>query len=329
MHLLFVIQSHEDASARVRALQYAPALEKAGISCSVVAAHRGDPERATLLEQARQADVVFLQRRLLNGWDFRALRRASRRLVFDFDDAISIKDDLAGARRSATRAARFRRSVLHADRVIAGNAHLAAQVPSRARRKVTVIPSVTDTARWRPEPRGPSSGPPTIGWLGSASTLPYFEALGAPLARVQHATGCRVVVVADRAPATPGVDVDFHPWQMNHEVAELNAMDVGLMPLPDSPWTRGKCGYKLILYLACGVPAVASPVGVNPDIVRHGETGLLADDPDDWVATLEQLLADRALRQRLGQSGREHVEQHYSLQAWQDAFVRVVSDWET
>ena len=324
MKLLMVIQSYSDASARVRALAYRDALGEAGVDSSVAEALPGRSARRALFSQAREADVVFVQRKLFNGWDLLALRRAAKRLIFDFDDAISLKDDISGARRSWTRLGRFRRTAALADAIVAGNRYLADNIPEQHRGKVTVIPSVADTDQYRPDAIRRGSEPPVVGWIGSRSTLPYLEDLAGVLGRVQKATGCRVVAVADQPPGMPGVDLEFHPWAGDKEVDEINAMDVGLMPLPDTPWTRGKCGYKLLLYLACAVPAAASPVGVNSQIVKDNETGILCADEDEWERKLKELVADRELRAALGKRGREHVAQNYSLRMWRHRLVDVV-----
>ena len=325
MHVLMVIQSHADSSARVRALAWRGALSAMHIESSVAEAAPGRRARAELIWRAGAADVVFLQRKLLNRWDLRNLRKAAKTLVFDFDDAIFIKDDPAGARRSRTREARFGRAAALADRIIAGNAYLAGCVPERSRDKVTVIPSVADTTVYAPRSAARNETPLTVGWLGSRSTLPYLESVAAPLARVQKATGCRVVVVADRAPRMDAVDVEFHPWTLATEVGEVQAMDIGIMPLPDSPWTRGKCGYKLILYLSCAVPVVADAVGVNNSIVRHGHTGLLVRTEDEWERALLRLLRDEDMRRRFGRRGRADMIENYSLYAWAQRFVEVVA----
>lgn len=325
MKVLMVIQSRADASARVRALAWRRTLDAMQIESAVAEAAPGRRERGELVRQAGAADVVFVQRKLFNRWDMRSLRKAAKRLVFDFDDAIFMRDDHSGTKRSATRATRFNLAVDLADTIIAGNAYLAEHVPARFRDKVMVIPSVADTGVYTPASDERPSTPPTVGWIGSASTLPYLEAVAAPLARVQDAARCRVVVVADRAPDMPGVEVEFHSWSLEKEVDEIRAMDVGIMPLPDSPWTRGKCGYKLILYLACGVPAVASPVGVNADVIAHEQSGFLAGDDGEWEQALLQVLRDAHLRKQFGERGRADMIEQYSIDAWKERFLEAVS----
>jgi len=296
------------------------------VDSSVAEAAPGRRAREDLICRAGAADVVFVQRKLFSRWDLRRLRQAAKTLIFDFDDAIFMKDDSAGAGRSRTREARFGRTTVLADRIIAGNSYLAGCVPERSREKVTVIPSVADTIVYAPRSAARGEAPLTVGWLGSGSTLPYLESVAAPLARVQKATGCRVLVVADRAPEIDGVNVDFHPWTLATEVQEIRAMDVGIMPLPDSAWTRGKCGYKLILYLSCGVPVIADAVGVNNTIVRHGQTGLLVRTEDEWERALLRLLRDQDMRRTFGPRGRIDMIEDYSLYAWAEDFVKTVAE---
>jgi hypothetical protein len=116
-------------------------------------------------------------------------------------------------------------------------------------------------------------------------------------------------------PETAGT-LEILPWAEDTEVTLIQSMDIGVMPLPDTPWTRGKCGYKLIQYMACGLPVVASPVGVNRDIVEHGVNGFLAESDDEWRAAVDALLNDADLRRRMGAAGRKKVEEQYSLQVW-------------
>jgi glycosyltransferase involved in cell wall biosynthesis len=152
--------------------------------------------------------------------------------------------------------------------------------------------------------------------VGSDSTVPYLESLGPALRELAGRVPHRLVVVAGtRPPHLPGVTYDFVPWQPDAEAAHFQALDVGLYPLDDTPWSRGKCGFKALQYMACGVPCVASPVGVLRDIVRPGVTGLHAEDPQAWVEACARLLSDAEARARMGRAGRALVEAEYSVEA--------------
>jgi len=198
--------------------------------------------------------------------------------------------------------------------VVAGNAYLAARARAAGARDVAIIPSVVDLEAY-PVAAPAGNRPPVIGWIGSPSTAEALDAVAPALARVCAGGRARVVLVG----VTPGLrswpfPCEEREWEEGREAADIAGFDIGIMPLVDEPWSRGKCGFKLVQYLACGRPAVASPVGVNPAIVIDGETGLLAASEDEWVAAVDRLVADAPLRARLGAAGRAHVEAHYALQ---------------
>ena len=155
-----------------------------------------------------------------------------------------------------------------------------------------------------------------MGWIGSPSTAPYLQQLVVPLQQLARERPVRLLVVGGAAPSIAGVEVIEQPWSLEQEVLLIQQFDVGLMPLPDTPWTRGKCAYKLIQCMACGIPVVASRVGANVEAVP-AECGLLADSSGEWLAAFRRLASDAELRQRIGAAGRHWVEQRYSLRsAW-------------
>jgi glycosyltransferase involved in cell wall biosynthesis len=179
-----------------------------------------------------------------------------------------------------------------------------------------MLPTVIDLRRypWSPTTRlGDVNGPLRIVWIGSPSTAYYLKALADPL-RQLAARSPFVLRVIGASVELPGVVVEHVDWRETTEVRSIAECDIGVMPLADSPWERGKCGYKLIQYMACGLPVVASPIGVNVDIVTEGVNGFLADGSEQWVAALERLLIQEDLRCSLGEQGRRRVESTYSLQ---------------
>ena len=191
-----------------------------------------------------------------------------------------------------------------------------------------VLPTVVDTAIYRPhKDPGQDDAPPVIGWIGSPSTWAYVRPILPLLEEVARTTGARVRVVGAGKIAVSEMfeGLEIVEWAQESEVAEVQAMDIGLMPLPDEPWARGKCGYKLIQYMACELPVIASPVGVNSEIVVPGETGILATGPDQWKAALEQLVGDKVMRQRMGMAGRQRAEDHYSLKVHAPRLVEILT----
>jgi glycosyltransferase involved in cell wall biosynthesis len=274
------------------------------------------------LDAAASHDAVLVQRGMSLLLDRETLPRLSRRgipLVFDFDDAVFLSQPGGGRWMELLRRPRATTEALcqAADRVLAGNAFLAdfarGAVGPQAADRVRIVPTAVDTRTMVPREHGGSL--PTLGWVGSDSTLPYLESLAPALRRVGERIPHRLLVVAGVArPRLPGVAFDFVPWSADREAELVASLDVGLYPLDDTQWSRGKCGFKALQYLSCAVPCVASPVGVLSDIVRPGITGLHASDDDGWVEACSRLLSDAAERRRMGDAGRALVKARYSVE---------------
>ncbi len=244
-----------------------------------------------------------------------------RRFVLEFDDAIWLT---RGHR------AKLERLAAAADRVIAGNARLAA-FASRARggdARVDVIETAVDVARFVPRP--PRTQPPSparpfvIAWIGLPANFPALESIAAPLARLAKRIPIVVRVISAGRPRLQDVPLECVEWSGEGEAAELSRCDAGVMPLVDDEWSRGKCGYKLLQYFAAGIPAVASPVGINAEIVSDGANGRLATSADEWHDRLLELALDPALAARLGAAGRRTAESRFDVEA---IAPRIVAAW--
>jgi len=237
--------------------------------------------------------------------------------VYDCDDAFYLKYR-SGWRRllQPLLGAKTDRLMAAASAVTAGNAGLK-DYARRFNGIVTLLPSVVDTDQFRPPDPSLakcSEEPFTVGWIGSPSTAPYLQLLIKPLQQLALERSVRLLAVGGPAPAIADVEVIEQPWSLDQEVSLIQQFDVGVMPLPDNSWTRGKCSYKLIQCMACGIPVVASPVGANVDAVPP-DCGLLADSSQQWLAAFQQLAADPALRRRIGAAAHQWVEQRYSLRS--------------
>lgn len=247
----------------------------------------------------------------------RLLLRQKRRIVFDFDDAIFHNYDMH--RSAFVRAALGRKIdslMQRSAMVFAGNRYLADRAVSSGASRVEIVPTVVDLNVYRTGRISPPDGKPRIGWIGSPSTWRQYMAPKLPvLLEAASASGALLRVVGSGQGAQHD-GLEFLPWVEADESLMIQGMDIGVMPLDDSPWSQGKCGYKLIQYMACGVPVIASPVGVNCDIVQHGVTGFLASTNAEWRAAIDTLMRDPELRHRMGQAGRRRVEEFYSLQVW-------------
>jgi len=269
-----------------------------------------------------RADVVLVQKRLIPSWVVRILRSRRVPLVYDFDDAIWVAPD--GSPTPAQDRARLEALIAGSSAVIAGNRYLSAWA-ERLRDEVTVIPTTLDTGVWRPlSHRQPNL---TLGWVGTGGNLRHLESI---LPAVDHVLAAhpdvRLVVVSDTSPAAVANRdrVQFRRWDLRSQVADLADIDIGLMPLPDTPWTRGKCGFKALQFMALGAPVVVSPVGVNAEIVADGTNGLLALSEDDWVGALDRLIRDAGLRTRLGKAARNTVVKAYDIGRAADALASVL-----
>jgi glycosyltransferase involved in cell wall biosynthesis len=280
------------------------------------------PLRARLRSAARY-DLAFVHRELwpLAGeWPLTLLRRSQPRWVFDLDDAVFLPYVSEANRRfvglkAHGSAPRLAKSALG---VAAGNAWLAdwarRQRPGRPDDEVQVIPTVVDSARWVPVP-APNGNPVRLLWIGSPSTLRYLEAWGPVLSRLgQSHPGLELHLVGARL-ELPAIRCVSHPWSTEAELDVARRCHIGLSPLADGDWERGKCGLKLLLYMALGLPAVASDAGVHPAIVTPGEDGELVNGNGALEAALERLVRDPARRVALGRAGRATLERDYSLRA--------------
>ncbi|MDZ4326217.1 MAG: glycosyltransferase family 4 protein [Pseudomonas sp.] len=247
---------------------------------------------------------------LLPGWLECVLLR--KPYVYDFDDAFYLryKTGRMGLARPVL-GGKFDTVMEGAAAVTAGNRVLA-QYAGQHNASTQYLPTVVDTERYRPEPERRGKDVFTVGWIGSPSTAPYLAEIAAPLSMIAQEGTVRLVVIGGKAPAVPGVEVIEIAWSESAEVDLINSFDVGVMPLPNDEWARGKCAFKLIQYMACAVPVVASPVGANVDLVT-GESGFLASTPEEWAEAFRVLRDQPRKRAEMGLAGRERVDQHYSL----------------
>lgn len=273
--------------------------------------------RLTALSRAREYDLVWIEKELfpyLPALLERALNRFRVRYVVDLDDAIFHQyQEHHSALVRATLGRKIERVMRGAALVIAGNDYIAEHALAAGARRVDVIPTVIDLTHYTVQ-KPPRRGPPVVGWIGSPSTQSSLTALAGVLSRFCGDTGATVRAIgAHRKFSLPGVPLQIVPWSEETEVEEIAAFDVGIMPLRDDPWSRGKCGFKLIQYMGCRLPVIASPIGANRAIVVHRETGWLASSEDEWGAALRAIAREPALGVQMGFAGRARVEQHYSL----------------
>jgi len=343
-----------DASCRYRIHPFAPYLENAGYECTIapfatdklfhsikrrgglaaksIEMLRCAARRLALLPRVEDHDIVFIHRDAFPFFspaiENLVLKRAKRsrrktKVIFSFDDAIYAGHEdvstLSHPRLYRWKHGRGYDEVMRsADHVIAGN-RILADYARQLNAATTVIPTVVDCGKYQMRAIDvDSSRPITIGWMGSPTTAPYLRMIEPALQRIEKTHGAKVQFRFVGCPEyTPDLDrVTSVPFRLETEIQELQQFDIGLMPLPDTAWSRGKCAFKAIQYMASGVATVASPVGITPEVVHDGATGFLASTSQQWVAALDQLIVSASLRSRIAIEARRCIETNYSLQAW-------------
>jgi glycosyltransferase involved in cell wall biosynthesis len=271
--------------------------------------------RAIGLLRARKFDLVWIEKELFPNfpaWFEQILSALDIPYVVDYDDAIFHNYDLNAHLLRKPLVDKIDKVMRNAALVICGNAYLGERAHSAGASHVEIVPTVIDLERY--EVLHPAPGEHiVVGWVGSPSTVKYLDLVAPALKALAAEFPLQLRVIGTQF-AWPGLNVDCRPWAEASEVSAIQDFDIGIMPLLDSPWERGKCGYKLIQYMACGKPVVASPVGVNKDIVQHGRNGFLASNELEWIEFLSVLLKNCALRNQMGKIGRTLVEEKYCIQ---------------
>jgi glycosyltransferase involved in cell wall biosynthesis len=286
----------------------------------IYALMKGFFRRLTILAKTRDYDFVFIHRECapvgppVFEWILAKILR--RKIIYDFDDAVWMTDKTDES--ALVRIVKWRSKVgkicRWAYKVSCGNEYLSSYA-RRFNSNVVYNPTTLETTdRHNPQRYArPQSEVLTIGWTGSHSTLKYLNALESVFQTLQQQyKNIRLVIIADHVPAL-NVPFVFRRWTALSEVQDLMEFDIGVMPLPDDEWSKGKCGFKALQYLSLEIPAVASPVGVNTTIIRNDETGYLCVTNEDWITALESLIRNKELRRKMGQRGRDFVEKNYSV----------------
>lgn len=346
----------EDASCRYRVHQFVPHLERAGYRCTIssfatpqlfqtlkregrLSAKFRETlgcsfQRFSQIKGVAKFDYIVIHREafpffapVVENW----IIRRHDRVIFSFDDAIYAGHENTGELSHPTlyrlKHGRGYDEVIRNSRyVIAGN-RILAEYARRHNRNVSVIPTVVDCFKFWFKPPADGGSPITIGWVGSRSTAPYLSLVEPALKRLEEAHPGKIRFRFFGCPDyKPGLtSFESLPFDLAHEVENIHSLDIGLMPLPDTTWTRGKCAFKAIQYMACGVATVSSPVGITPDLIQHNLNGLLARSEDEWFDCLDRLVRDFELRRRIAIEARRIIENEYSLEVWGPRFVELLN----
>ena len=347
--LLLSRYSHLAASTRLRLLQYLPYIADNGIEVKhepllddeyLKNLYAGKPvsyssiinsyvRRIKILLKERTYDLIWVQYEIfpwLPAWIESLATLAGVPYIVDYDDAIFHRYDMH--KQYLVRQIlgdKINKFMKGASIVVAGNEYIASRALNIGCRKVEIIPTVVDLSRY-PNVSPQSQPIFTIGWIGSPVTSNYINLIIHALRVLCNENKARVVLVGSGQISLDKVTTEIRPWSEESEVNDIHSFDVGIMPLANTPWERGKCGFKLIQYMACSKPVVASAVGMNCEIVDHGINGFLAHDIKDWLVALDTLHAQPDLCHRMGQAGRKKVEARYSLQVTAPRLLELIQE---
>lgn len=327
MRLLVITRNNSPnhPSFRQRIMVHLETMQQSGIECRVVRLPDRMWDRRRLFASARQFDGVLLHRKLLNASDEFWMRRYGVKVVFEVDDAMMYSDrkpfDI-----SRIRFNRLRRTMRRSELVIAGNAYLAEHA-ERYGVRTEILPTGLDLEPYRIEPPQRDDAAVRLVWIGSGSTLVYLQEIRPALEEVgKRWPQASLRIVCSDFFELDSMRVERHPWSRETEALDLITSDIGLAPLPDNPFTRGKCGFKILQYQAAGLPVVASPVGVNAEYVRDGTTGHTARDHRQWVEAIGKLIENPSHRKSMGQTGRRDVEA-FDVRVLSDRFCTLITHY--
>jgi len=349
--ILFIAahRPNRSPSQRYRFEQYFSFLEKNGYSCelSYIIDENSDAElykpgnffgKLLIMLQAFQKrrkdvngagnyDIVFIQREaFMIGSAFfeKQFRRTRAKIIFDFDDSIWLLDTSSANQKWAWLKSEKKTSAIIklADLVFAGNSYLA-EYASRFNKNVKIIPTTIDCDLFKRNIEYKNNERICIGWSGSITTIKHFEKAISFLKVIKDKYGDKVFfkVMGDQTYKNKELDISGIPWSSNSEVDTLQSFDIGIMPLPDDEWVKGKCGLKGLSYMALEVPTVMSAVGVNPEIIQDGSNGFLASNDAEWIEKLSLLIESFELRKKVGVAGRKTVVERYSLESQKNNYL--------
>ncbi|MBP1694874.1 MAG: hypothetical protein H6Q41_62 [Deltaproteobacteria bacterium] len=325
MKIIFLTHS-SDQGHRFRVEQYFPYLRDHGMEPKWQPRPGSWSERLMIYRQLSSYDVVCIQRRLLPPFEFYWIRKKSSKILLDLDDAIMYRSSSSPRPHSLSRWLKFRWMVKGSDVVTVGNQFLKNQVLKVDRqKKVFVLPTCIDTSLYPQKKKISNRHEIVLGWIGTKGNLRYLKKLEPVFKTLgQRFPQVKLKIVSNDSYDSGHLPVINKLWKLEDENEDLISFDIGLMPLNDDLWSKGKCGLKIVQYLSVGIPVVCTPVGINSDIVKNGENGFWAADDQEWVDRLSNLIQNPDLRLQMGLKGIETVEREYSLNVTSGKFFGVL-----
>jgi glycosyltransferase involved in cell wall biosynthesis len=333
MKVLFVVREGNHPATRLRVIQYLEHLKDAHIDSEVIPFPTGLLGWWGLLRKAKESNVVFFQKKRVHKFWLKRLKAKGLKLIYDFDDAVMFNSSRHPIPESPLRMRHFASMVKRCHGIIAGNSYLKS-LAEPYNKNIWILPTTIDTDKYiiknttseiatRPDDhrnaRNDNKGDAQqmiLGWIGGSKSLVFLKALQPMLDRIaERHNNVALKIVCDSFFESNKMPIIKKAWSEADESEDVLSFDIGLAPLPDDPWSRGKCATKLLQYMASGIPAVASAVGVHNEIIRDNVNGCLARNDAEWFDKLSRLIEDVTLRQRLGATARQTAEQDYSVKA--------------
>ena len=306
MNLLVITNNIQRASFRQRIEIYLDNLRNQGINCTVCCYPKGPLTRWRLLKSSRNFDAVLLHKKRLGVFGTSCLRRRARKVIYDFDDAVMFSDKHPDSL-NPKRLRDFKRIIKLADLVIAGNAYLAEHA-RRFNDNVEILPTGLNIGEYDVKITRPNDGRIRLVWIGSKVTIPYLKEIKPALEEIGSRLKNVVLrIISDEFIDLQNMKVEKCDWSQQTQARDLAECDIGLAPLPDNLFTRGKCGFNILQYAAARLPSVASPVGINAEYVKHGSTGFLAENLSQWIGGITTLVNNPDLRKKTGLAARGKV----------------------
>ncbi|OGW15654.1 MAG: hypothetical protein A3G93_06450 [Nitrospinae bacterium RIFCSPLOWO2_12_FULL_45_22] len=331
MKILFLLAGKDLPSTKLRVLEHLKRLDPCRWQWDLAYLPKTPLKRLWILTKAMAYQGIFIQKKLLHIWEISLLRALNPRIVFDFDDAImypaldpSLNTKKALSLKVRNSYKNFQRMMVYCQTIIAGNSFLQ-QEALRFNKNVYPLPTPVDTDRYNYRATRAPGDQIIIGWYGSPGNIPYLQRLGDVLEKItQKYPQVALKIISQKFPELPGVRAIHKYWREEEEVEEIGSFDIGLMPLGDDLWSRGKCGFKLLKYMALGMPVVATVTEANRDIVANGIEGFLVSQPQEWLEKLTLLIENPGLRLQMGRAAREKIETSFSYQALSPLFNTIL-----
>ncbi len=336
--LLVTFGDRNTASTRLRVLDHIPYLDSGGFTVRthypikksgswIKKTFEKRNEYSSIIKAARDAGIVIVQKRLLPPIIISKIKKSCHRIIYDFDDAITTSQHKKFSIITATRTqSRFKAICKHSVAIIAGNRYLASRVDERYRNKVHILQTAVNKNKYDPQANTPRKSV-IIGWIGQPTNYPYIKDLEnvfSQLTRIHPET--ELLIISKGNPEIRNIKTTLIPWSEETEAESLSNIDIGIMPMPDNEWTRGKCAFKALQYMASGIPVICSDVGGNKEVVRNGIDGFVVKRQEEWLNTLLRLIEDSKLRAQMGQSGRNSVETTYDISQISPRFIDILNE---